>query len=188
MRALVVALGLALALPARAEGDVDVAKRAEKRQTSGSVLTAVGALNATLSLASAVAIPLVPSCGYHGGVCYDEIMLITAAASGLVAIPTLAVGLTLRRTGDHDAFAAGQSLPPDFFVERARRRRHVGMPLTAAGAALIAVGAGFGGGAWAALQSPRADLMKPLAATSGAAGAGGLALLSVGAALWSAAR
>jgi hypothetical protein len=177
--------------PARADFDAaTAARRARKEQLGGSALLFIGLANATVSLGSAAVLAFVPSCSDHnylgaGGIgwCVNPTTVASVAlASGLVTLPTLAVGITLRRAGDDDAFAAGQSLPNEFFVARARRRRRIGVPLTIAGVALTAAGIGFAGGAWDANANyQHRDRFPAMVSLASITGVVGVALLSDGA-------
>jgi hypothetical protein len=185
--AVVCALALLVAAPpARAD------ERAERERFSGSVLIAIGAISATLSLSSFAVAGLIGECpppdGGFRSPCLASVQLIdlgiVAIASGVIALPALSIGIPLRRAGDNDARAAALSLPPGFFAERAHRRRRIGIPLTIAGVALAAAGIGFGAGAWDATENyPRRDRFPAMVGLASVTGVIGVALTSVGATL-----
>jgi hypothetical protein len=173
-----------LSATAHADGE---AHRASK-EIGGTSLILIGGLNATVSVAT-IGAYLFASCslgsyGQHTDCVNPFVAGGLGLATGLVALPALAIGITLRRAGDNDAFAAGQSLPPSFFVERAHRRRKVGIPLTLAGLALTATGIGFAGATWDSLQNYRhRDWFPAMISISVVTGVVGVGLLSVGATL-----
>jgi hypothetical protein len=195
VRALVVALGLLVALPAGADVEAEVraadiapARQARREHIGGTALTVIGALNATLSLAAISAIYLRPPCGPGCGMS-DLGLGAVGIASGLIAVPALAVGITLQRMGDKDAFAASQSLPGTLFIERATRRRRTGKALAIAGGLLIGVGIGFAGGTWQAFEDYHyRNQFDAMAVLSSATGGVGVALLAAGTTMYLAGR